>query len=293
MLSRLQLAFGVILAATFFLPWVSWAGHSVQGSAMATGQFFRISESEFKLGNPFPKLSFTFYIFWIIPVLGLLCASFSVLKKKTTPFSYIAGATSLALLSIYYLFTKVLIDLGVGNNVFSMLKPAAYIHAIAAIGLIFTAIPGKSWLPKLAWLIAGPVIAYASFKFIEKRTMSETHTATEKVKADYTLAADLLIKEFLANDTATNKKYNDKMLVVNGQVSKVELLDDSTSTISFADSSGSYAIFSLEKNQYERVRAIKQGDAVSLKGVCSGSIYSEILGTTAITFKRATFNSDK
>ena len=292
-LSGLHLALGVLLAATFFMPWVSWAGHPVTGSAMVTGQFFKISETEFKLGNPFPKLSFTFYIFWIIPLLGVICAAFSILKKKTIPLCYIAGAASLALLIIYYLFTKTLIDLGVGENVFRMLKPAAYLHAVAAIGLIFTAQPAKVWLPKVFWLLVGPVIAYASFKFIEKKTMSETHTATEKVKADYTLAADTLIREFLANDTATNKKYNDKMLVVNGRVSKIELLDDSTSTISFADSTGSYAIFSLEKNQYDRVKGIKQGDAVSLKGVCSGSIYSEILGTTAITFKRATFNSDK
>ena len=34
--------------------------------------------------------------------------------------------------------------------------------------------------------------------------------------------------------------------------------------------------------------AIKAGDVISLKGVCSGSIFSEILGTTSVTFKRAT-----
>lgn len=81
------------------------------------------------------------------------------------------------------------------------------------------------------------------------------------------------------------------MLVVNGNVSVVQIQTDSVSTIQFSDSTGSYAIFSLEKDQLEKVKAIKQGDAVSLKGVCSGSIFSEILGTTAITFKRATFNS--
>ncbi|MEQ1677440.1 MAG: hypothetical protein ABL876_12105, partial [Chitinophagaceae bacterium] len=60
-----------------------------------------------------------------------------------------------------------------------------------------------------------------------------------------------------------------------------------------ADSTGSYAIFSFEKSMYEKAKAVQQGDQVSLKGVCSGSIYSEILGTTAISFKRATFNSNK
>jgi len=88
----------------------------------------------------------------------------------------------------------------------------------------------------------------------------------------------------------TNKKYLDKTLVVNGNASAVEVLADSTSTIKFSDSTGSYAIFSLEKNQLDQVKNIKSGDAVSLKGVCSGSIFSEILGTTSISFKRATLN---
>lgn len=123
--------------------------------------------------------------------------------------------------------------------------------------------------------------------------MSETHTATEKIKADYTVTADALIQEFISNDTATNKKYMDKVLVVNGTASAIDMLPDSTSTVRFADSTGSYVIFSLEKDQYEKTKLLKQGDAVSLKGVCSGSIFSDILKTTAITFKRATFNSSK
>lgn len=79
------------------------------------------------------------------------------------------------------------------------------------------------------------------------------------------------------------------MIQVKGDASSVDLLADSTSTIKFADSIGSYAIFSLEKDQFDKVKKLKPGDPVSLKGVCSGSIFSEILGTTSISFKRATF----
>lgn len=290
-LQWLHLFFGVALAVTYFLPWVSWDTVAVNGSAMASGSFFSASEAVGGPNNPFPKLSFSFYLFWLIPVLALVTALLVIIKKKTTPFSYIAAATSLALFTVYYVFTGTLVDLGIGKDVFSQLKPAAFIHLVAAVGLIVTAIPVKSLLPKLFWLLTGPVVAYAGYKMGEKYIMSETHTATEDVKADYTVGALELIKEFTTNDTATNKKYNDKMLVVNGNVSVVQIQTDSVSTIQFSDSTGSYAIFSLEKDQLEKVKAIKQGDAVSLKGVCSGSIFSEILGTTAITFKRATFNS--
>lgn len=292
-LEALHFLSAMVLLLTFFMPWVSWGGTLVKGSDLATGDFFRISASQFKLDNPFPQLSFSFYAFWLVPALAVVSAAFVALKRKTVPFSYIAGAAALSLFSIYYLFTGVLVDLGVGKSVVSMLKPAAWIHMLAAALLIITAIPFKNWLPKLAWLLIGPVIAYAGFKFIEKKTMAETFAATEDVKADFTLDAGSLIKEFLQNDTAARNKYLEKVLVVNGKITKLELLADSSSTVSFADSTGSYAIFSLEKEQYKKIKELKDGDSVSMKAVCSGSMYSEILGSTAITFKRATFNSDK
>jgi hypothetical protein len=280
-----------LLLVSFFLPWVSWDGSKVSGYGMPSGAFFQTSESRFGLANPFPRLSFSFLLFWLIPVLALVTAAMAFIKKRTAPFAFMAGALSLALLTVFVLFTGILIDLGVGQNVWSMLKPAAWIHAIAAVGLILSAFPVKTVVPRIAWLLVGPVIAWASFKAGEKYIMGETHTATEQVKADYTLAADQLIGEFLANDTAANKKYLEKVIIVNGNAAAVEVLADSTSTIRFEDSTKSYAIFSFEKTEMERVKKIQAGDAVSLKGVCSGSIFSEILGTTSISFKRATFNT--
>lgn len=242
LLSWLHLFFGAVLVVSFFLPWASWKGSLVNGSAMATGDFFKTSVAVSGPDNPFPKLNFTFYIFWLIPAFGALAAILALLKKKTVPFSYMAGALSLALFTVYYLFSNTLTDFGVGKSAVSMLKPAAYIHVLAAIGLIFSS-NAKTLLPKILWLLIGPVIAYAGYKIGEKQIMSETFGATKDVKADYTVNAADLIKEFMANDTATNKKYLDKVLAVNGNTSKVELLADSTSTISFADSTGSYAIF--------------------------------------------------
>ncbi|MGQ0738334.1 MAG: OB-fold protein [Bacteroidota bacterium] len=286
----LHLFFGVMLVASFFLPWVDCDGKAVNGSALAAGTFFKISQLLGGPDNPFPQFSFSFYLFWLIPVLGVLCPGLVVLKKKTVPFSFFAGTLSLALVTVYLLFSNVLLTLGLGKGLGEMLKPAAYVHALAAVGLIVTAFPVKTVLPKLIWLILGPVVAYASFRFGEKYVMGETHKATTEIKADFTVRADSLISEFIVNDTAANKKYLEKVLVVNGNASAVDIMTDSTSTIRFADSTGSYAIFALEKDQLEEIKKLSTGDAVSVKGVCSGSIFSEILGTTSINFKRSTLN---
>lgn len=276
---------GAALLISYFLPWVVWGSSKVTGYALASGDFFKISEATLDLDNPFPKLSFTFFVFWLIPVLAAATIFLTATNRKTGLLNYITGALSLSLAAVYIVFT----NFGVGKNVLELMSIAIWLHLLAAIGLIvFSTDAGL--LKKAGWIIAGPVFVFTSFKLTEKYIMNETHKETVDVKADYTIGAVELIKEFTANDSAANKKYVEKVLIVNGNTAGVELLADSTSTIKFADSTGSYAIFSLEKNQLEKVKNIKPGDAVSLKGVCSGSIFSEILELTSINFKRSTLN---
>ena len=286
----LQVIFGFLLIASFFFPWVSWDGTLVSGYSMPAGDFFRTSEIIGGPANPFPQLSFTFAIFWLIPAFALLSVLLVLLKRKSTILSFVAGALSLSLVTVFVLFTNTLLDLGVGKDVISMLKAGAFIQAFAAVGFIATAFPVKNFASKIIWILIGPLLAYGAYKMGEKYINDQTHPAIENVTADFTVNSADLIKEFLSNDTAANKKYLDKTLVVNGNASAVEILADSTSTIKFADSTGSYAIFSLEKNQLEQAKNMKSGNVVSLKGVCSGSIFSDILGTTSISFKRATLN---
>ena len=286
----LQIISSAALLASFFLTWVIWDGSKMNGCSMPLGDFFKTSETKFGLGNPFPALNFTFLIFWLIPAFSLLIIFLTGTNKKTGLLPFITGVLSLSLVTIYILFTKTLIDFGAGKTLFQMLKIGLYIQAIAAIALILSAPPYTSLLKKAGWVLGGPVFAIASFMFIQKYLEKQTFNDTVNVKTDFTVKASELIKEFITNDTASNKKYLDKVLVVNGNVSAVEILADSTSTLKFADSTGSYAIFSLEINQFDEIKNIQPGTAVSVKGVCSGSIFSEILGTTSISFKRATLN---
>lgn len=286
----IQIISSLALLISFFLPWLNWSGSLVYGYAIPLGDFFNISEKVGGPENPFPQFSFAFYVFWLTPVLAIIITALSFLNKRVSLLSFIAGALSLASLTVYFLFSKTLLDFGVGTKVSLMIQAAFYVQAIAAFFLIVTVFSVKSVAAKTIWLLIGPVFAFGAYTAGEKFIMAETHSATENVKADFTVNATDLIKEFLTNDTAANKKYLDKTMVINGNTSAVEILVDSTSTIRFADSTGSYAIFSLEKSELPKVKNIKTGDVVSLKGVCSGSIFSNILGTTSISFKRAILN---
>lgn len=115
---------------------------------------------------------------------------------------------------------------------------------------------------------------------------TQKFTDTINEKADFTLTALDLIKEFNANDKLANKKYAEKIIIVTGVVSKVENAD-TTVNIKIADSTiGSYAIFAFQQQNLQETKTIKIGDKVSIKGSCSGGAYSQILETEFITFKR-------
>jgi hypothetical protein len=283
----------VVLLVTFFMPWVNWSGINITGNDLPTGTFFKTAETKFGLPNPFPQLSFSFYAVWLIPALAIAAIVLSFQNKKNWLPAFGAGALSLSVIIVYYLFSGQLTQLGVSNSALSMTKPWLFIHGTAAVILILTS-NHNNWFLKTGLILAATVITYFGFGLVakagEKKIFDKTFEETASIKADYTLAADSLLKEFITNDTVAKKKYLEKVLVVNGNIGAVEIAADSTSTVKFADSTGSYVIFPLEKNQFDKVKGFKQGDAISLKGVCSGSIFSEILGTTSISFKRVAFN---
>ena len=120
--------------------------------------------------------------------------------------------------------------------------------------------------------------------------VNEKFSDTTEISPVFTVTALDLIHEFEKNDSLANKKYAEKIVVVNGEVSAVERVDSSVN-IKMADStSGSYVIFAFQQQDVAKVKEIKVGQKVSIKGSCSGGAYSDILETEFITFKRCAIN---
>ena len=139
---------------------------------------------------------------------------------------------------------------------------------------------------KLKSIILAVIIVTLAFAGGIWYVFTQKFTDTEKEKADYTINAFDLIKEFKNNDSLANKKYAEKIITVTGLVTEVEAAD-TTVNIKMADTtSGSYAIFAFQQQNLTEAKAIKEGDKVSIKGSCSGGVYSQILETEFITFKR-------
>ncbi len=139
------------------------------------------------------------------------------------------------------------------------------------------------------WLLALGVVLLAGAGLIwYLYTLKYDDTAT--IKADYTVNALDFINEFKKDMAAANKKYSEKMVVVNGMVSAIEMAD-TTANIKMVDTTnGAYIIFAFQQQHLNDAKAIKQGEQVSIKGSCSNGAFSSILETEYITFKRCAVN---
>ena len=138
-------------------------------------------------------------------------------------------------------------------------------------------------------MIAGFVLLLAGGGFIWY-IFTEKFTDTAEVKADYTVRAIDFIKEFQQDLGLANKKYSEKIVVVNGTVSAIEAADTTANIKMIDSSSGAYVIFAFQQQHLAEAKQMKQGDEVSIKGSCSNGAFSTILETEYITFKRCAVN---
>lgn len=276
---------GILLIVGFFIPWVSWEKISVSGAALPFGNFFSVSENKFNLDNPFPRINFLFLAFWLIPLGAAIVLILAFFKRQNSFLSCLPGILTLMAVAFYLLFSNVLADLGVKYS----LQAGIYIAVFAAIGIII--ISPVRWFIKIFFIIISPAFVWFIFNLTSNYLMNEKFENTANTKADYTVNAMDMINEFHANDSLANKKYREKIIVVNGTVSAIERSNDSTVNIKFIDSTtGSYLIFPLEGEMVQEAAKLKTEDNVSLKGSCSGAVYSEILGAWFISFKRSVLN---
>lgn len=141
---------------------------------------------------------------------------------------------------------------------------------------------------KLLWSGLILIVALALVYFY---VATEKFSDTKDRKSAFTVNAIDFIREFEQSDSAANAKYVDKIVTLTGRVSEIEAAD-TTLNLKFIDTTtGSYVIFAFQKQHLSEAKTVKVGDSVSVKGSCSGGVYSEILGVESISFKRSALDN--
>jgi hypothetical protein len=93
------------------------------------------------------------------------------------------------------------------------------------------------------------------------------------MKSHFKMEAASLLEAFENDENSANAKYLDKVIEVKGSVVKIEEKDGNSTIYMEASNPLSNVIFQLENS----VSGIKEGDQVTLKGLCTGYLMDVVM----------------
>lgn len=130
-------------------------------------------------------------------------------------------------------------------------------------------------LPLLVIIAGAAIYIYKEY--------NRTHKDTSKLKPDYEIIATDLLAEFGNNEAASNKKYWDKVIRVEGPVKEILKDDKGFYSIVLGDSNSLSSVrCSVDSLHSAEAAPLQKGAVVAVKGICSGYNADELLGSDVI-----------
>lgn len=115
------------------------------------------------------------------------------------------------------------------------------------------------------------------------REYNRTHKDTLDRKADYSVAASDLLKEFESDESETSKKYYDRVIIVDGFVKELTKDDRGVYSVVLGDTGSMSAVrCSMDSTHNEAAEGIKKGNHIEMKGICSGFNSDALLGSDVV-----------
>jgi uncharacterized protein YyaL (SSP411 family) len=126
------------------------------------------------------------------------------------------------------------------------------------------------------------VLAAAAGIYIYKE-YNRTHKDTADLKPDYSMGATSLIKEFQADEKASNEKYWDKVMEVDGLIKDVIKDDRGFYSVVLGDTSSMSSVrCSMDSIHNGEAAVVQKGTYATMKGLCTGFNADELLGSDVI-----------
>lgn len=118
--------------------------------------------------------------------------------------------------------------------------------------------------------------------FYGYREYFRTNKDLAEVAPEVTVSAPDLIQAFERDTAAANKSYLGKIVAVSGTVKGVEREDRSATIILGESGTMSSVRCSMDTAHLAETAAIKEGQAVTVKGACTGFNQDELLGSDVV-----------
>lgn len=135
-------------------------------------------------------------------------------------------------------------------------------------------------MKKIILLVLVVIIAAAGF--YAYREYNRTNKDLKDSKAEITTDAASLIAAFEKDSSSANKKYTDKLIAVSGSVKSIDK-DGNPVVIALGQSGEMSSVqCSMDSVYATEYKAIKEGDQLTLKGICTGGRTEDLFGTDVI-----------
>ena len=105
---------------------------------------------------------------------------------------------------------------------------------------------------------------------------NKPRTGVNELKADYTLDAVELLKQYQDDESSANSKYLGKVIEVNGIVKNIAIDDRGTMNVAI-DGGNELASINCQFEKKEAPPRLHEGDAIKVKGFCSGLLLDVVM----------------
>lgn len=122
----------------------------------------------------------------------------------------------------------------------------------------------------LSLLVIGGTYIY--FKFYNQPYLDITTVSTE-IKT----SSERLTASFIQNEKNANSIYQNKIIEVAGIVKEVTFLNNRNTVILYGENEHSGVLCDMQSNQITKVKNLKMGQKVMIKGICKGFLKDAVL----------------
>lgn len=129
----------------------------------------------------------------------------------------------------------------------------------------------------IALVVLGAVVIYVYKEY------NRSHKDTSELKPDYSITATELLKEFESGESAANKKYWDKVILVDGMVKGLSKDERGVYSVTLGDTASMSSVrCNMDSIHNNEAAGIKNGSKIAMKGICTGYNADELLGSDVI-----------
>ena len=130
---------------------------------------------------------------------------------------------------------------------------------------------------KIKKIIIGIFVFAIIGTFVAYKIYNKPHVNVAAASADISLTADEILNDFSSNENSANSKYLEKIIEVKGVVFEINIeKEKGIITLKTNDDFGS-VLCHLSDEATKKVNLLKEGQAVIVKGICTGFLMDVIL----------------